>query len=58
MQHILNVLRHIGTEEFYIEREYPTEVLELPLLKFNSNLPEPPKILQWDCKPFQPTEFH
>ncbi|XP_070509987.1 uncharacterized protein [Chironomus tepperi] len=48
MQHILNVLRHIGTEEFYIEREYPTDVLELPLLKFNSNLPESPKILQWD----------
>ncbi|CAG9805197.1 unnamed protein product [Chironomus riparius] len=48
MQHILNVLQHIGTEEFYIEREYPTEVLELPLLKFNSKLPEPPKILQWD----------
>lgn len=50
MQHILDVLRHVGTEEYYIDHDYPNELLKLPLLRFNPNLPEQPKILQWDRK--------
>lgn len=46
LQHILDVLRHVGSRDFYKELKYPSVNLQLPLLSFNKELPEIPKIME------------
>lgn len=44
---MLDVLRHVGsTHDAFKSLEYSTEDLKLPLLKFNSNLPSPPLVME------------
>lgn len=50
LQHMLDVLRHVGTPDAFKDLEYPTIDLKLPLLKFNSNLPPTPMVMETNCK--------
>lgn len=51
-QHITSVLRQVGEEHSPEKREYPTEDLKLPLLKFAAFAPKvkPPQPFEEDGK--------
>lgn len=49
-QHILDVMRHVGTQDYYKALEFPTVNLQLPLLSFNKDLPEVPRIMEDQSK--------
>ena len=46
IQHMLDVLRHVGTPDFYTTLEFPTVALSLPVLQFNSSLPNVPMVME------------
>lgn len=46
----MDVLRHVGTRDFYKELIYPTINLQLPILNFNKELPEVPKMMEDESK--------
>ncbi|CAO1402574.1 unnamed protein product [Diamesa tonsa] len=46
LQHMLDVLRHVGTPDVYRKQEFPTINLRLPLLKFNLDMPPPPQVIE------------
>lgn len=48
LQHIIDVLRHVGSPDLFKPLEYPTFDLKLPLLKFNANLPQAPLVMDTD----------
>ena len=50
LQHMLDVLRHVGSPDVYRKQEFPTINLRLPLLKFNLQKPPPPKVIENDRK--------
>lgn len=50
LQHMLDVLRHVKPKDVYVEHEKPKGYLQLPLLKFNQNLPREPKSLELNRK--------
>jgi len=54
LQHMLDVLRHVGPSDVFKAIEYPTVDLKLPLLKFNTNLPKEPLVMETDRKHAHP----
>ncbi|CRK98960.1 CLUMA_CG012160, isoform A [Clunio marinus] len=48
LQHILDVLRHVGKEDAFKSLEFTTSDLNLPLLDFNSDLPPMPLVVETD----------
>jgi hypothetical protein len=48
LQHMLDILRHVGSSDFMKDLEFPTVNLKLPILKFNNNLPPPPMVMDTD----------
>lgn len=50
LQHMLSILRHVGSPDVYKNREYPTVDLNLPLFKFNTALPPMPPVMETDRK--------
>lgn len=50
LQHMLDVLRHVGSPDVYRKQEFPTINLRLPLLKFNLEKPPPPQVIEIERK--------
>lgn len=46
IQHMLDVLRHVGSPDVFKNIEYPTVNLQLPTLQFNHNLPPVPMVME------------
>lgn len=50
IQHMMDVLRHVGNPDFYKNLEFPTVNLKLPILHFNPDLPRIPTVMDTNSK--------
>lgn len=50
LQHMVDILRHVGSKKVYKNIEYPDGTLKIQLFRFFKNIPTKPKYLQNDRK--------